>query len=121
RRRVCVSRALRCVPRGRRADGVPQRVLGAVRAFLLQGRRGARRFANGQGPTLSSPSRGFLVRTLKFAPGNRPRTLAAAIFSGLLFALAFPPFEWVLLLPLALVAWLVALGREQSPGRALLS
>ena len=58
---------------------------------------------------------------MNLAPGNRPRTLAAAIFSGLLFALAFPPFEWVLLLPLALVAWLVALGREQSPGRALLS
>ena len=41
--------------------------------------------------------------------------------SGLLFALAFPPFGWVVLLPLALVPWLVALVREESRGRALLS
>lgn len=41
--------------------------------------------------------------------------------SGLLFALAFPPREWVVLLPIALVPWLVALSREESRGRALLS
>jgi apolipoprotein N-acyltransferase len=41
--------------------------------------------------------------------------------SGLLFALAFPPAEWVLLLPLALVPWLVVLLREESRGRALAS
>jgi len=38
-----------------------------------------------------------------------------------LFALAFPPVEWVILLPLALVPWLVALGREESRTRALVS
>ena len=49
------------------------------------------------------------------------RTALAAIVSGLLFALAFPPFEAVLLLPLALVPWLVRLQREKSRGAALLS
>lgn len=49
------------------------------------------------------------------------RTPAAAVVSGFLFALAFPPFEWVLLLPLALVPWLVGLAREESRVRALLS
>ncbi len=48
-------------------------------------------------------------------------TPAAGVLSGLLFALAFPPFEWVLLLPLALVPWLVALAREPNRARALLS
>lgn len=48
-------------------------------------------------------------------------TPATAVVSGLLFALAFPPLEWVLLLPLAPVPWLVALAREESRGRALLS
>jgi apolipoprotein N-acyltransferase len=51
----------------------------------------------------------------------RWRTPAAGILSGLIFALAFPPFEWVLLLPLALVPWLVALAGEESRARALLS
>jgi apolipoprotein N-acyltransferase len=46
---------------------------------------------------------------------------AAAVFSGLLFALAFPPLEWVVLLPVALVPWLVALTREESRGRAFFS
>ena len=45
----------------------------------------------------------------------------AAVLSGLLFALAFPPLEWIVLLPLAPIPWLVALAREQSRGRALLS
>jgi apolipoprotein N-acyltransferase len=49
------------------------------------------------------------------------RTLAAAAASGLLLALAFPPREWVLLLPLAPVVWLAALLSERSRGRALLS
>ena len=43
------------------------------------------------------------------------------MLSGILFALAFPPFGWVVLLPLALVPWLVALAREESRWRALLS
>ncbi len=51
----------------------------------------------------------------------RFRTPLAGVLSGLLFALAFPPFEWVVLLPIALVPWLVALGREESPARALWS
>ena len=48
-------------------------------------------------------------------------TLLGGVVSGLLFALAFPPFEWVVLLPLALVPWLIALDREESPARALWS
>jgi len=49
------------------------------------------------------------------------RTALAGVLSGLLFALAFPPFEAVLLLPIALVPWLVRLFREESPLAALLS
>lgn len=41
--------------------------------------------------------------------------------SGLLFALAFPPFEWVVFVVLAPVPWLVALSTEEKRGRALLS
>lgn len=52
---------------------------------------------------------------------RRWRTLAAGALSGLLFALAFPPVGAVVLLPLALVPWLVALAGEPSRGRALLS
>ncbi len=52
---------------------------------------------------------------------GRWRTLAAGAVSGLLFALAFPPFGWVLLLPLALTPWLAALVFEESRTRALLS
>lgn len=52
---------------------------------------------------------------------SRWRTAAAAVASGLLFALAFPPFEWVLLLPFALVPWIAALEWEESRGLALLS
>ena len=51
----------------------------------------------------------------------RWRTPLAAILSGLLFALAFPPVEWVVLLPLALVPWLACLAREESRARALWS
>jgi apolipoprotein N-acyltransferase len=53
--------------------------------------------------------------TLKF------RTPAAGAISGILFALAFPPLEWVLLLPLALVPWLVALAAEEKRSRAVFS
>jgi apolipoprotein N-acyltransferase len=49
------------------------------------------------------------------------RTPAGGILSGLLFALAFPPLEWVLLLPLALVPWILALSAERSRMRALVS
>ena len=52
---------------------------------------------------------------------ERWRTPLAGVLSGLLFALAFPPVEWVLLLPLALVPWLAALAREDSRSRALWS
>jgi len=52
---------------------------------------------------------------------TRWRTPAAGALSGLLFALAFPPVGAVVLLPLALVPWLVALAGEESRGRALLS
>lgn len=48
-------------------------------------------------------------------------TPAAGVLSGLLFAFAFAPHEWVILLPLALVPWIAALSREESRGRALLS
>ena len=51
----------------------------------------------------------------------RWRSRAAAIVSGLLFAFAFPPYGWPLLLPLALVPWLAALAVEESRGRALVS
>ena len=51
----------------------------------------------------------------------RFRTPAAGAVSGLLLALAFPPLEWVILLPLAPVPWLVALAGEPRRGRALVS
>ncbi len=51
----------------------------------------------------------------------RFRTPAAGVLSGLLFALAFPPLEWVALLPLAPVPWLVALALEEKRGVALVS
>ena len=51
----------------------------------------------------------------------RWRAPLAGVVSGLLFALAFPPFELVVLLPLALVPWLVTLLAEESPWRALVS
>jgi apolipoprotein N-acyltransferase len=49
------------------------------------------------------------------------RTPAAGAISGILFALAFPPLEWALLLPLALVPWLVTLATEEKRGRAVFS
>lgn len=51
----------------------------------------------------------------------RLRTPAAGVLSGILFALAFPPFHGVVLLPVALVPWLAALAVEKSAGRALVS
>jgi apolipoprotein N-acyltransferase len=45
----------------------------------------------------------------------------AAALSGVLLALAFPPFDRTLLLPIALVPWVAALWREESRLRALLS
>jgi apolipoprotein N-acyltransferase len=48
-------------------------------------------------------------------------SVLAGVFSGLLFALAFPPYGAVVLLPLALIPWLVALSREESRWRALVS
>jgi apolipoprotein N-acyltransferase len=63
-------------------------------------------------PRASSPTDGF---------ARRWASSAAGALSGLLFALAFPPFASVLLLPVALVPWLVALFREESRARALVS
>jgi apolipoprotein N-acyltransferase len=48
-------------------------------------------------------------------------TPVAAVLAGLLSALAFPPVEWVVLLPLAPVIWMAALFREESRWRALVS
>ena len=48
-------------------------------------------------------------------------SVLAGAFSGLLFALAFPPYGAVVLLPLALIPWLVALSREEKRWRALVS
>jgi len=51
----------------------------------------------------------------------RWRTLIAGVFSGALFALAFPPFELPLLAPLALVPWIAALATEEKRRRGLVS
>ncbi len=51
----------------------------------------------------------------------RWRAPVAGVVSGLLFALAFPPFELAVLLPFALVPWLIALRQERRPGKAFLS
>ena len=52
---------------------------------------------------------------------SRWRTPVAGAVSGALLALAFPPFGWVLLLPLALIPWIVALSGEESRARGLIS
>lgn len=52
---------------------------------------------------------------------ERWRTSAAAAFSGVLFALAFPPFDFPLLAPLALVPWIAALTTEKKRWRGLVS
>ena len=58
------------------------------------------------------------ARPARFA---RWRTSAAGALSGFLFALAFPPFGWAILVPLALVPWIAALAVEEKRFRALLS
>ncbi|MEP7131668.1 MAG: apolipoprotein N-acyltransferase [Acidobacteriota bacterium] len=52
---------------------------------------------------------------------SRWRTPAAGVLSGLLFALAFPPHDVTVLLPLALVPWIAALAGEERRARALVS
>ncbi|MEO8431962.1 MAG: apolipoprotein N-acyltransferase [Acidobacteriota bacterium] len=52
---------------------------------------------------------------------RRWESAAAGVLSGLLFALAFPPHNAAILVPLALVPWIVALARESSLLRALFS
>lgn len=52
---------------------------------------------------------------------SRWRTPGAGVLSGILFALAFPPYGWTLLLPLALVPWILALAVERRRWRALAS
>lgn len=49
------------------------------------------------------------------------KAAALGIASGLLLALAFPPHNWSILLPLAPVPWLVGLATETRRSRALLS
>ncbi|HEX9286533.1 MAG TPA: hypothetical protein VF999_04620, partial [Thermoanaerobaculia bacterium] len=51
----------------------------------------------------------------------RWRTLVAGVVSGALFALAFPPFELPLLVPLALVPWIALLAVEEKRGRGLVA
>ena len=101
-RRIRRPGRLRPPPRIRRVARFPTRFRGAVRPLVLPGGGGARRRL-GRGVT------------------DRLRAPAAGVLSGLLFALAFPPFEWTVLLPIALVPWLVALGREERSTRALVS
>ncbi|HMA17549.1 MAG TPA: apolipoprotein N-acyltransferase, partial [Thermoanaerobaculia bacterium] len=52
---------------------------------------------------------------------ERWRTPVAGVISGVLFALAFPPYELPLLAPVALVPWIVALTFEERRFRGLLS
>ena len=52
---------------------------------------------------------------------TRWRAHVSAIVSGILFALAFPPYELPVLAPLALVPWIAALAVEEKRGRGLLS
>lgn len=61
------------------------------------------------------------TRNAKLETRNAFVTPAAGVLSGLLFALAFPPFDWVVFVVLAPVPWLVALSTEEKRGRALLS
>jgi apolipoprotein N-acyltransferase len=49
------------------------------------------------------------------------KTAVLGLASGLLLALAFPPHDWTVLLPLAPVPWLAALAMERRRSRALLS
>jgi apolipoprotein N-acyltransferase len=48
-------------------------------------------------------------------------TPVAGVVSGILFALAFPPYELPVLAPLALVPWIAALALEEKRFRGLLS
>ena len=56
--------------------------------------------------------------TIRF---TRWRTPIAGVVSGVLFALAFPPYELPVLAPLALVPWIAALAVEEKRSRGLLS
>src|SRR5262249_34853237 len=82
-RRIRRSGDLRWVPGRGRAYGLPPRVFRAVRALVVPGRGSAR--------SLGGPSLRDHVTLAAW------RTPAAAVLSGLAFALAFPPFERVLL------------------------
>jgi apolipoprotein N-acyltransferase len=68
-----------------------------------------------------APARRAGGRTLEARLSRPWLSSGAAVLSGLLFALAFPPLEWVALLPLAPVPWLVTLLEEKSRLRAALS
>jgi apolipoprotein N-acyltransferase len=52
---------------------------------------------------------------------GRIQAAIAAVVSGILFALAFPPYEAPILAPLALVPWIAALAAEEKRSRGLLS
>src|SRR5262249_18517848 len=114
-RAVRRSGDLRLFSRGGREARFPARLRGSLRSIVVSSGGGAPagegRRANGEGrdPSLKNPA------------ASRWRAPVAAVVSGVLFALAFPPLEWAILLPVALVPWLVALAREDSRGRALMS
>jgi apolipoprotein N-acyltransferase len=52
---------------------------------------------------------------------TRWRAAVSAVVSGVLFALAFPPYELPLLAPIALVPWFAALAVEEKRWRGLAS
>ena len=106
------------------ALGLPPRFRRPLRAVLVPGRGSpGGRLAGSFESRVSSfelKARGK-PRSPKLETRNRWILPAPAFLSGLLFALAFPPLEWVALLPLAPVPWLVALCPEERRGRALVS
>ncbi len=69
----------------------------------------------GRGAAAAAQRRETASRTRRERGWSRWTTPVAGAISGLLFALAFPPREWVILLPLALTPWLVALRAREEP------
>src|SRR5262249_23640719 len=94
-RAVRRSGDLRLVSRGGREARFPARLRGSLRSIVVSSGGGAPagegRRANGEGrdPSLKNPA------------ASRWRAPVAAVVSGVLFALAFPPLEWAILLPVA--------------------
>ena len=109
-RRVRASGGFRALPRERRGPRIPPRLRRARSCAPRTTPR--RRSSPPEPPPGTRPDRSDRVAVM----ARRWRTLAAGAVSGLLFALAFPPFGWVVLLPLALIPWLVALVSRGEPG-----